>query len=89
MTLAYMMTGRFVAYTKIDYFERSGLSKVRLFRDALRTLQYVVEAILYYNPLKIFMLFSPMCLTVAALMLAASFCLPSSLACCQPLARRW
>ena len=73
MTLAYMMTGRFVAYTPIDYFERAGRSKVRLFRDALRTLQYVVEAILYYNPLKIFLLFSLVCLVVAALMMAVSF----------------
>jgi hypothetical protein len=73
MTLAYLMTGRFVAYTPIDYFERSGRSKVRLFRDALRTLQYVVEAILYYNPLKLFLLFSLICLAAAALMMAVSF----------------
>jgi len=72
MTLAYMMTGRFVAYTPIDYFERSGRSKVRLFRDALRTLQYVVEAILYYNPLKIFLLFSLICLVAAALTMTVS-----------------
>ena len=62
LTLAYMMTGRFVAYAPIDYFERAGRSKVRLFRDALRTLQYIVEAILYYNPLKLFLLFSLICL---------------------------
>jgi len=73
MTLAYMMTGRFVAYTPIDYFERAGRSKVRLFRDAMRTLQYVVEAILYYNPLKIFLLFSLICLVSSALMMAVSF----------------
>jgi glycosyltransferase involved in cell wall biosynthesis len=73
MTLAYMMTGRFVGYTPIDYFERAGRSKVRLFRDALRTLQYIVEAILYYNPLKLFLLFSLICLVAAALMMAVSF----------------
>jgi len=39
----------------------------------LRTLQYVVEAILYYNPLKIFLLFSLICLVASALMLAVSF----------------
>ncbi len=73
MTLAYLMTGRFVAYTPIDYFERAGRSKVRLLRDALRTLQYIVESILYYNPLKIFLLFSLICLVAAALMMAVSF----------------
>jgi len=58
MTLAYMMTGKFVTYIPIDYHKRVGKTKVKLFRDALRTLQFIVEAILYYNPLKIFILFS-------------------------------
>ena len=39
LTLAYMMTGKFVAYTPIDYFQRNGKSHVRLLRDSLRTLQ--------------------------------------------------
>lgn len=58
MTLAYMMTGRFVAYAPIDYHERVGRSKVRLFRDSMRTLQYVLEAAIYYNPLRVFLLMS-------------------------------
>jgi glycosyltransferase involved in cell wall biosynthesis len=73
MTLAYMMTKRFVTYHKVAYFERAGRSKVRLFKDAMRTLQYVIEAILYYNPLKIFLLFSLICLAVAAIMMLVSF----------------
>lgn len=56
MTLAYMMTGRFVTYMPIEYNERVGRSKVRLFRDSIRTLQYIIEAAVYYNPLKIFIL---------------------------------
>jgi glycosyltransferase involved in cell wall biosynthesis len=61
LTLAYMMNARFVAYQDIDYYERVGQSKVRLFRDSMRTLQYVVEAATYYNPLKIFFLFGLIC----------------------------
>ena len=72
MTLAYMMTNRFVTYHQIDYFERTGRSKVRLFRDSLKTLQYVVEAIVYYNPLKIFLLFSLICVVVAAITMLIS-----------------
>jgi polyisoprenyl-phosphate glycosyltransferase len=72
MTLAYMMTNRFVTYYQVDYFERTGRSKVRLFRDSLRTLQYVVEAIVYYNPLKIFLLFSLICLVIAAITMLIS-----------------
>lgn len=62
LTLAYMMTGRFVAYVPIAYHSRIGHSKVRLFRDALRSLQFIVQAIIYYNPLKLFMLMSALCL---------------------------
>jgi glycosyltransferase involved in cell wall biosynthesis len=56
ITLAYMMNSLFVTYLPIPYHKRAGKTKVHLFRDALRTLQYIVEAITYYNPLKIFLL---------------------------------
>lgn len=72
MTLAYMMTRRFVTYHKIEYFERTGSSKVRLFRDSLKTLQYVIEAIVYYNPLKIFLLLSLICGVMAAILMLIS-----------------
>ena len=58
ITLAYMMTGKFVGYVPIAYNQRIGATKVKLFRDSLRTLQYIVQAILYYNPLKMFILVS-------------------------------
>jgi glycosyltransferase involved in cell wall biosynthesis len=65
LTLAYMMTGRFVDYLPIDYHERVGRTKVRLFMDSLRTLQYIVQAIIYYSPLKLFLL-----LTLLTILLA-------------------
>jgi polyisoprenyl-phosphate glycosyltransferase len=65
VTLAYMMTGRFVHYIPIAYEKREGKSKVRLFRDSLRTLQYILQAINYYNPIKIFILFSAFCIVCA------------------------
>jgi glycosyltransferase involved in cell wall biosynthesis len=63
-TLAYMMTGRTVAYLPIPYHQRVGKSKVRLLRDSMRTLQYIVEAIIYYNPLKIFIVCSAFCVAL-------------------------
>jgi hypothetical protein len=66
MTLAYMMTGKFVAYVAIDYNKRVGTSKVRLLRDSMKTLQYIVEAAIYYDPLKMFGLMS-------AIVIASSF----------------
>lgn len=62
VTLAYMMTGKFVTYLPIPYEKREGKSKVRLFRDSLRTLQYILQAINYYNPIKIFILFASFCI---------------------------
>lgn len=64
LTLAYMLTGRFVTYLPISYRERVGKTKVRMFKDALRTLQYIVQAIIYYNPLKLFLLLT--LITIAA-----------------------
>lgn len=53
-TLAYMLKHKSVHYVDISYNKRIGSTKVRLFRDMLRTLQYIVQAILYYNPMKLF-----------------------------------
>ena len=64
-TLAYMMTGRFVAYMPINYAERIGSSHVKLWRDSLRTLQFIVQAVTYYNPLKIFILLAAICIAGA------------------------
>jgi glycosyltransferase involved in cell wall biosynthesis len=65
LTLAYMMTGRFVTYRPIAYHARVGDTKVRLFRDSLRTLQYIVQAIIYYNPIKVFIPLGLLALGVA------------------------
>ena len=73
MTLAYMMNGLYVYYVPIAYLERSGQTKVRLFRDSMRTMQYIIEAATYYNPLKIFGLFSFLCLILAATSLVCAF----------------
>lgn len=72
ITLAYMMTGRFVKYLPITYEKREGKSKVRLFRDSIRTIQYIVQAINYYNPLKIYLLFAILCVFLSAVGFGAS-----------------
>jgi glycosyltransferase involved in cell wall biosynthesis len=68
-TLAYMMTGRFVTYIPISYAERIGSSHVKLWRDSLRTLQFIVQAVTYYNPLKIFILLASVCMAGALISL--------------------
>lgn len=57
-TLAYLMNNHFVCYIDIPYNKRIGKSKIKLFRDSLKSLRYILEACVYYNPLKIFTLLS-------------------------------
>ena len=52
MTLSFLKGGRFVEFVPISYLKRQGSSKVRNFRDIPRTLQIMVQVMLYYNPLK-------------------------------------
>ncbi|MDI6786234.1 MAG: glycosyltransferase family 2 protein [bacterium] len=56
ITLAAFSKGYFVKYISIDYHKRIGKSHVRYWRDTLRSFQIIVENILYYNPLKLFLL---------------------------------
>ena len=56
ITLAFMLNAYSVRYIPIEYHKRHGASKVRYVRDTLRSAQIIVEAIVLYNPIKIFML---------------------------------
>lgn len=58
ITLIFMLKGYFVGYTPIPYAKRVGKSKIRHFRDTLRTAQIMVSVIAHYNPLKLFLLIS-------------------------------
>src|SRR5262249_18753540 len=55
LTLAFVINGLYVAHVPIAYYKRKGESKVRLLQDSLNTIQYVAEAAIYYNPLRIFL----------------------------------
>ncbi|MDD5302704.1 MAG: glycosyltransferase family 2 protein [Elusimicrobia bacterium] len=55
MTLSFLMQGRFVKNMPIEFRARSGgHSKVKPFRDILRTLQLMTQVMIIYNPLKLF-----------------------------------
>lgn len=74
ITLMAMLRGAFVTYVPVPYTPRVGISKVRHFRDTLRTLQLIVQAIALYNPIKLFLLLSG-CTTLVGVigLLGASF----------------
>jgi glycosyltransferase involved in cell wall biosynthesis len=75
LTLAFMMTGRFVGYVPIPYQARVGETKVRLFWDTYRTYLYVVQAILYYRPLKIFTVLCTVALIFSSIAVMLGFVL--------------
>ena len=56
ITLAFHLNGHFVKYVPVAYQKRKGKSHVRLLQDTLRTAQIITQAILYYNPIKLFLL---------------------------------
>jgi len=64
LTLAMILDERFLKYVPIDYAPRVGRTKVRMRRDSLRMLQILVQAILYYNPLKLFLVLCALCLGI-------------------------
>ena len=64
-TLAYLMNNHFVYYIDIPYNKRVGKSKIKLFRDTLKSLKYILESCVYYNPLKIFTLLSVICVILS------------------------
>jgi hypothetical protein len=77
ITLSFMSSFRFVHFEPIAYHSRVGSSKVRYIRDTLRTLQLMLETIVYYNPIKagVLLMFAPIICGIFCL--ALSFSEPS------------
>jgi polyisoprenyl-phosphate glycosyltransferase len=71
-TLSYMLDGRFVDFYPLQYGVREGRSKVRLLRDSARTLQYVIQTVLYSQPIRIFILASALLVVASFVSLALS-----------------
>ena len=71
ITLALMLNGYFVKYVPVEYRRRIGTSKIQ-FRDTLRAIQIIVQAILYYNPIKLFLIPSAFLGAIAIFLLAAA-----------------
>ena len=58
LTLIYHLESKFIKYLPIPYYLRKGKTKVKYVRDTLRTGQILTETIIYYNPIKLFLLIS-------------------------------
>lgn len=78
-TLAYLLNDLSIRYLPIEYRAREGRSKVRHFRDSLRALQIILEAILRCNPIKAFILLVAPLVALSALLLPVAILSGSSL----------
>ncbi len=56
LTLLFLLNHYCVKYVPIEYMDRVGKSKIRHFKDTLRAGQIIVQAIVHYNPMKLFLL---------------------------------
>ena len=61
-TLAYLMNSLTVGYIDIKYYKRKSKSKVKLFKDTIKSVKYIIESGIYYNPLKIFTFLTVVCI---------------------------
>jgi len=48
----------FVRYLPMEYGKRIGNSKVKHFRDTIKAVHLIIQGIIYYNPIKFYLLFS-------------------------------
>ncbi len=53
ITLAYLSSDLLINYLPIDYYARTGRSKIRPFRDTKNLFLTVVRSILFFNPLRV------------------------------------
>jgi hypothetical protein len=67
ITIALLANGYVVRYLPIDYYPRVGRSTFHPLRDTYNYLTLIVRAVMYFNPLKVFL---PLCLALLALGLA-------------------
>ena len=75
-TLSYLLTNKSIVYFPIKYLFRKGennFSKVKIFKDSLRTFQYVIETTITYNPFKFFLLLSIILFLISIIFLIVSF----------------
>ncbi|MBT3823310.1 MAG: glycosyltransferase family 2 protein [Nitrospinaceae bacterium] len=71
ITIFAMGEGYFVCYVPTNYTERTGISKVRHFRDSLRMIQLIMQGITFFNPVKFYLMLSALLVFFVALPAAA------------------
>lgn len=66
ITLSFVQQALPVKFVPVEYLARKGRSKVHIIRDMLRTLQLMLEIIIYFNPIKFCVVLSSIPLALGA-----------------------
>lgn len=72
ITLASLSCGYRIAFVPIDYHQRSGQSKIRPIYDTLNFLQLIIRTVLWFNPLRIFLVASFLLISLSFIVLVNS-----------------
>ena len=67
ITLIMLLESHFVKFVPISYFKRRGKSHVLFLRDTFRASQIMVQTILVFNPIKLFLLVAMLAFVLSAL----------------------
>ncbi len=75
MTMTFIYSKFSISYVDIPYNlrDKNSPSKVRLFKDSLRTLQYIIKIVLFYDKIKLFVLISFLQIIFFLILLLLSF----------------
>lgn len=71
LTLAFLANNYQVKFVPISYSKRIGTSKIRPIRDTLNFLQLIIRAVMYFNPLKVFLPISLFLFIAGSILLAS------------------
>jgi len=69
ITIAFLSDGYLVKFVPIDYYRRKGKSKFHPLKDTYNYITMVVRAVMYFNPLKVFLPLSLLLLTFGGIKL--------------------
>lgn len=75
ITLAMLSNNMRVHYIPINYYSRTGKSKIKPIQDTLNFIQLIIRTVLYFNPLKVFVPLSLFLVLLAFLVLLGSWVL--------------
>ncbi len=73
LTLSLLATYHTIIYSPINYYKRTGKSKIRPIKDTLNFLQLIIRTVMFFNPLKIFLPLSGFFIILSIAVLLTSF----------------